>query len=292
LKELGVFERRSMKKFLAVSTALSALASTTVSAQESNGCVDISENHGSSLVDLPFAPTGTPLLSRFGFAFNPGQDHHIQQILIAPGLPPEMMRLAFADKEPDDGDDNYCFNVTNFDVSDARIRPAVRGLDICREAGTCTVRLDKPAGDFVFVLIGFQLSFRAPFDHHLKDIAILENDGMLTISFADRHFDPSEDTILWSLQYAYVPGDLFAGVGEWSATGAHDRVIGQIPVGQVVLRGFRFTFTNDDHHIQQISVRPNTGGTVFLTYRDVNGDDPFDFEYRWAVLRPSGSAAR
>jgi hypothetical protein len=196
------------------------------------------------------------------------------------------MRLDFSDKEADKGDDNYCFNVTHIDVADGRIRQATRNLDICSEGGTCTVQLEKPAGDFLFVLIGFQLSFRAPYDHHLKEVAILENNGALTISFKDVHFDPAEDTILWSLQYAYVPRDLFSDVGELSGSGAHDRVLGQMPAGQAVLRGFRFNFTNGDHHIQQISVRPNASGTAFLTYRDVNGDDPFDFEYRWAILGP------
>jgi hypothetical protein len=273
-----------MTKFSVISTILLALTSTTVVAQETNGCVDIGNNHG-SLIDLPFVPTGTPLLSRFGFAFNPGIDHHMKQILIFPGLPPGMIRLDFSDKKPDKGDDNYCYNITHFDISDARIKQVTRE-DLCSDSGGCTVQLDKPAGDFVFVLIGFQLSFRAPFDHHLKDVAILENNGLLTVVYNDKHFDPPEDTFIWSVLYAYVPRDHFTDVGELSGTDANDRVLVTMTPGKAVLRGFRFSFVGDDHHIQQISVRPNNSGTAFISYRDVNGDDKFDWDFRWAILRP------
>jgi hypothetical protein len=56
-----------MTRLSVISLVLLALASTSVVAQESNGCVDISKNHDSSLFDIPFVPAGTPLLSRFGF---------------------------------------------------------------------------------------------------------------------------------------------------------------------------------------------------------------------------------
>jgi hypothetical protein len=253
----------------------------SVAAQESNGCVNPENNGDSPLIDLPFVPTGTSLLGRFGFAFGPREDHFLQQILIAPGFPPGPMRLGFADEN---GDDKYCYNVTHFDIRDVRIRQVSRGLDICSEAGRCTVRLDKPAGNFVFVLIGFSLSFRAPFDHPLQEVAILEKDGELTVAYNDEHFDPPEDTFLWSLQYAYVPRDRFRDVGELSGTGAKDRVLGEIPAGKAVLRGFRVKFSDGDHNIQQIGVRPNTTGTVFITYRDNDGNDKFDWEYRWAIL--------
>jgi hypothetical protein len=278
-----------MTRLLTASAVLLVLASSSVAAQDSNGCVNISSNHDSSLFDVPFVPTGTPLLSRFGFALNHG-DNHIQQILIFPGLPPGMMRLDFSDEDPTGifSNDDYCFNVTHFDIVDTRIRQVTRGLDIC-DAGNCTVQLDKPAGDFVFVLIGFQFSFRAT-DHHIKEVSILENSGLLTVGYHDEHFDAPEDTFIWSIQYAYVPADRFSQVDLISGTRAHDRVIGSIPVGGAVLRGFKFIYqpyftSGGDHHLQQIGVRPNRTGTAFITYRDENGDDGFDWEYRWAILK-------
>jgi hypothetical protein len=280
-----------MIRFLGIFAIILTLTTASATAQEANGCVDIGKNNG-SLFDAPFVPTGTPLLSRFGFALNNG-DNHIKQILVWPGLPPGMMRLDFSDENPFGlfSNDDYCFNVTHFDIVDARIRQVTRGLDIC-DAGQCTVQLDKPNGDFVFVLIGFQLSFRAT-DHHIKQVAIHEDDGHLTVAYHDEHFDAPEDTFLWSVQYAYVPADRFSQVGQSSGTRARDRVISTIPVGRAVLRGFSFTYqpfftSGDDHHLQQIGVRPNTSGSAFITYRDENGDDGFDWEYRWAILRNLG----
>ena len=203
-----------------------------------------------------------------------------------------MMRLDFSDDDPSGGlfghDDNYCFNVTHFDVSDARIRQVTRGLDIC-DAAQCTVPLDRPNGDFVFVLIGFQFQYHEH-DNHIKQVAIHEDSGQLTVSFHDQQFSAPDDTFLWSVQYAYVPGDRFSQVGQLSGTRAHDRVIGTIPAGKAVLRGFSFTYqpyftSGNDHHLQQIGVRPNTTGSVFLTYRDENGDDGFDWDYRWAIIK-------
>jgi hypothetical protein len=284
-----------MIKFLGVSALLLVISSAPVAAQESNACVDIGKNNG-SLFDVPFVSTGTPLLSRFGFALNQG-DNHIKQILVWPGLPPGMMRVDFSDDSPFGGllgllhNDDYCFNVTHFDVVDARIRQVTRGLDIC-DAPQCTVQLDRPNGDFVFVLIGFQFQFREH-DNHIKEVSIKETGGKLTVGFHDQHFDPPDDTFNWSVQYAYVPRDRFSQVGQLSGTRAHDRVIASLPQGKAVLRGFSFTFktyftSGDDHHLQQIGVRPNTTGSAFLTYRDENGDDGFDWEYQWAMIKTIG----
>ena len=96
-----------------------------------------------------------------------------------------MIRLDFSDDDPFGGfftsNDDYCFNVTHVDLVDARIRQVTRGLDIC-DAPQCTVPLDRPNEDFVFVLIGFQFSFREH-DNHIKEIAILENNGHLPSLF-------------------------------------------------------------------------------------------------------------
>jgi hypothetical protein len=270
-----------MRKLFVIFILAASLAAGNAEAQVENGC-------GRGLVDVPFSSTGVPLLARFGFAFNPGVDHHINQILIFPGLPLGMMRLAFMDGHPDDEDDKYCFNIQHQDLSDSRIRQVSRGVDICSEDGSCSVTLEKPAGDFVFVLTGFQLSFRADFDHHLKEVALLEDNGQLQVTFRDKHFDPSEDTFIWSLQYAYVPRDKFADIGVVSGSGANDRVLASMPAGPPLIRGFRFRFADDDHHIQQISVRPNGTGTAFISFRDVNGDDKFDWEYRWGTLASAG----
>ncbi len=87
-----------------------------------------------------------------------------------------------------------------------------------------------------------------------------------------------------------MPRDRFGEIGELSGTRDKNEVSGAIPVGRAVLRGFRFEFkpyfTNGgDHHLKKIGVLPTTAGTVLMSYRDVNGDDGFDWQYQWAILR-------
>jgi hypothetical protein len=288
---------------LAILLLVLTFASTSVSAQVSNGFVKISDNHGSALFDVPFSPNGIPLLSRFAFELADG-DNHLQQILIDPGLPPGKMRIGFHDKDADNlpiidfDDDDYFFNITHFDISDPRVQVLTRSLDICSEGqqqegrllGKCTVQLDRPPGDVVFVLVGFQLSFRGGIDHHIRQVGLLEDNGVLTVSFGDEHFDPSEDTFLFSVKFAWVPRDRFSDIGESSDTRSKDEVSRAIPVGRAVLRGFRLEFKsyftgNEDHHLKKIGVLPNTAGTVLISYRDDNGDDGFDWQYRWAILK-------
>src|SRR5882672_4711328 len=140
-----------MKRILAVTALILTLAATSAAAQSVRDC-------GKGLVDKAHAPSAVPLLSRFDFQygkFGDEEDHHIQQILIHPNFQPGTMRVGFHDQNKDD---RYCFEVVHINVSDSRIQSSSRALDICSDRGKCTARLNKPAGDFVFVLIGFQLS--------------------------------------------------------------------------------------------------------------------------------------
>ena len=254
------------------------LPSTPVVAQDVRDC-------GRGLIDTPHTPSGTPLLGRLAFEYT-NNDHHITQILIAPGFTPSTMRLGFHDKNLDD---RFCYSVTHFGVADPRIRLSTRSLDICSGPGRCTVQLDKPAGDFVFVLVGFQLTFQSGIDHHIDEVAILENNGNVTVAYNDKNDD---DLFLWSLKYAYVPRELFRELGVSSGTREHGETTRAIPGGVAVLRGFRFNFephftSGGDHHIKKIGLLPTQSSPqneVFVFYEDKNGDDGFDWEYRWAIL--------
>jgi hypothetical protein len=87
-----------------------------------------------------------------------------------------------------------------------------------------------------------------------------------------------------------VPRDRFSEIGESSDTRSKDEVVRQIPAGRAVLRGFRFEFkdyftSGGDHHLKKIGVLPKTDGNVLISYRDDNGDDGFDWQYRWGILR-------
>jgi hypothetical protein len=61
--------------------------------------------------------------------------------------------------------------------------------------------------------------------------------------------------------------------------------------GIQLLQGFRFQFTNSDHHLRHIGVvpgdYPNTQ-ELTLAYEDSNGDDPYDYSVQFRDQSPSG----
>jgi hypothetical protein len=188
-----------LKMTLAIFTIL-ALLCTSAAAQ--HDCVSIAHN-GNSLAEKQFNHSPTPLLSVFNFRLSQS-DNNIKGIVIWPDLQASTILLNFFDKSA--GHD-YCFDVDHFDITDRRIQSAAK-VDYCVD-GQCTVPLNKPDGDFVFVLTGFRLNFEQD-DHYIKDIAIHEDNGQLTVAYNDRHVDAPNDTFSWGVQYAYVPGMFLA----------------------------------------------------------------------------------
>jgi hypothetical protein len=278
-----------MKTF-AAGFLLSILITTSALAQSTEG-------FGSGLTDRDYPHVGTPLLNAFEFHYGVilppvkcgdlpdfwvQEDHHLAQILIWPDFSPGRIRIGFQDKN---GDAKYFYRLSHHGVSDPRIQQFTRTLDICSEQGKCTVRLDKPKGDFVFVLVGFQLAFHGT-DHHIDEVGVLEKDAELTVFFNDKNDD---DLFLWSLQFAYVPRDLFGELGVSSGTRERRGASRSISSGNSVIRGFKFNFepyftSGGDHHIGHISVCASSG-RVDVLYTDKNFDDGFDWEVHWALLR-------
>ncbi|HEV2851638.1 MAG TPA: hypothetical protein VHC97_02425 [Thermoanaerobaculia bacterium] len=240
------------------------------------------EGFGKGLVDRNYPHVGALLLDSFDFQFTKDRnlgsavDHHLQQILIAPDFGPGRLRLGYHDKN---SDDEYFYRISHLSVDNSRIQSVRRDLDICSDRGKCTVHLNKPAGDFVFVLVGFQLSFRGT-DHHIDEVGILENNGDLTVFFNDKNDD---DIFIWSIQFAWVPRDSILQLGESSGAGDRKGASRTIPHGSSVIRGFKFNFRDSDHHIRATSVL-TPDGRVEVLYTDQNGDDPFDWQVRWAIL--------
>jgi hypothetical protein len=222
-----------------------------------------------------FSYTGVPLLDSFYFQYT-SKDHHLTQILIRPDAEPNRMQLGFHDKN---SDDDYYFKVMHRMVADPRVQRFSRGLDLC--TGSCTREITKPEGDFVFVLTGFQLSFTGGRDHHINQVGILETDGNLTVRFNDKNFD---DNFVWSVQYAYLPRDLFVTTGSSSGSGDQGGARRFVPSGPSVIRGFRFDFQDSDHHVRDIGVTTPDDGRIEVFYEDKNGDDAFDWIVRWGVL--------
>jgi len=264
-----------MKTTSAISAFLLLLASSAVA--------QTVEGFGKGLEDRDYPHTGALLLDSFDFQFTKNRnlssqvDHHLTQILVAPDFGTQnKMRLGYHDKN---SDDEYFYRISHHTSTDARIRRDSRSLDIC-DRNKCTVRLSRPAGDFVFVLVGFQLSFRGT-DHHIDEVGVMENNGELTVFFNDKNDD---DVFIWSVQFAWVPRDLVSQLGESSGANERKGASRTINRGTSVVRGFKFNFRSDDHHIRAVSVL-TPDGRVEVLYTDKNGDDRFDWQVRWALLR-------
>src|SRR5207249_2653372 len=129
-------------------------------------------------------------------------------------------------------------------------------------------------------------------DHHLREISLLEDDGQLVVSFADENYD---DTVGWNVEYAYLPTDLFAALGQSSGIRAHGAVQTSITPGPSVLRGFKMEFkpyftSGNDHHVRDIGVFTLDDGRIQVYYEDENSDDGFDWTVRWGILNPAAAA--
>jgi hypothetical protein len=180
----------------------------------------------------------------------------------------------------DDSDADFYFKVGHHLVPDHRFVHFDRSLDLAH-GRQVTFDVERPPGDMVFVLAGFQLAFHTG-DHHLDEAGIFESNGSVTVRFNDKNDD---DTFKFSLRYFYAPRDAFSALG--TARGDHARGAARaaIPNGQAVLRGFNMNFRSQDHHIRDLGALLTGDGRAEVFFEDKNGDDEFDWSLGWAVLK-------
>jgi hypothetical protein len=263
-----------------------------------------------------------PLLSSFYFryenarppGFPPGApsvavDNHVRQLQVLPGgvsrdlspnadLSPSLIAdgkidLGLADKDPTGWKDRYFFKVAHTTFPPVRAsRFQFRDLG---DAGKSEQILPPPPpipghapvfGSPIFVLVGFRVFFLRPGeDRHIRKLAVLENDGKLTVEFRDQNAE-LEDNFGYLVDYAWVwPGgpdgpDIHFGEESGSARGGAQRML---PTGEKVIRGFSLTFRSHDHHCREIGVL-TSNDNIQVYYGDENADDPFLWTVRWASI--------
>jgi hypothetical protein len=202
-------------------------------------------------------------------------------VRIDPDIPPGEMTLAYQDNNEDD---DYFFHTAHRIVDDPRVQRDFRTTDIGSEVDNA-VQLQRPAGDFVFVLSGFSFRFTGDRDHHINEVRILEFDSILHVRFRDKHDDPPP-VFLWDVQFAWVPSDLFVELNSSSGTGDRGGARRNIPAGPSVIRGFSFDFQSADHHLKEIGVTTPDDGRVEVFYSDKKQDDRFNWIVDWGILTP------
>jgi hypothetical protein len=121
-------------------------------------------------------------------------------------------------------------------------------------------------------------------DHHIRQIAAmpLPQQSAVEVAFADENAD---DPYSYRVSHEHVdPAGIVPATFHGTCVGRCFVPLSTRPAGDFVfvLSGFRFGFDNGDHHFDMLWVEEN-GGTLTVSYKDTNGDDPFtyDVSYAW-----------
>jgi hypothetical protein len=240
-------------------------------------------------IQRDFPADRVALLSSFYFLYTDGGtfnpiDKHLQQMLLLPNDPvPDKAWVGYHDEQPKDSDDEFYFQFRYLLVTDPRIQLFDSG--VVYGTGRSTQPIPELEADHVFVLMGFDLGYRAD-DHHVNQIGILEDNNGITVFFNDENAD---DLIQWRVKYASVPADMLTDLGEVNLTRQRSNAEQTIPAGPSVIRGFLFDFqpyftSGDDHHIRDVGVL-TPDGKIRIALADDNGDDGFDCVVRWGILK-------
>jgi hypothetical protein len=133
------------------------------------------------------------------------------------------------------------------------------------------------------LLARFQYGFTGG-DHHLRSVAAmpLPQQSAVEVTFADENGD---DNYGYRVSHERVdPAGIQQAAFHGTCAGQCTVPLFTRPAGDVVfvLTGFRFTYDNADHHLDQISVAEN-GSQLTTVFKDVNGDDryTYDVSYAW-----------
>lgn len=223
---------------------------------------------------------GAPLLQSFYFKYT-REDHHFSAIEIVPGKPAtNQVSIGYTD---DQRRHEYFYNIT-FAPYFGEIFRRSDGREHC--IGQCTYPLQAPPDrqNYVFVLRGFYIYYLGD-DHHIEQIKIEENNGLVTVALND---DDDDDRFRVDLHYAYIPRSRFLiPDGEWSGTskGSHGMAI---PGGTAVIRGFDFDIKGSriDRHIRDIGVVLSKVGRLEVYFGDKEPTEQFDWKVQYAILRP------
>jgi hypothetical protein len=239
---------------------------------------------GQVIIQAPGPFIRTSLLDGFYVRFGPrlgqssNEDHHLRTLEVRLQHPETTnIKVVYADKNADDRL-AYIVSVHSREIADVETGSIGAPL-VC--ALQCSIPLARPSPQHVFVLRGFRISVNGG-DRHVERLAVFETDGVLVVALEQAG---SPNDFLLEVDHAYLPPAAVQEVGELWDNNAHARK--NIPVGTSVIRGFDFRFTNGDHHIREIGALTPDDGRVEVFFSDKNGDDPFVWSVRWAILAPA-----
>jgi hypothetical protein len=271
---------------LLAATLLTAMTTPAVPALADDfGAEVVREYSGTSdkIVSISYDRANALLLDHFFFR-DVNADMHLHQIQVLPIF--DLMFINFNDTLQND--------VFEYRVAHSHVRPTgmISGhheSSVCY--GKCIKNIAPPAGDYVFVLEGFDFEFPGdtiPPDRHIDEIGVVENSGVLTTYFNDQNDD---DMFAVTVDYWWVPRSMLSNITSLSGSvdnaGSTTR---NIPSGNKVIRGFHVDNLASggagDNHIKRFGFLTRST-TVDIYYGDQDPSDSADWSYlfRYAILR-------
>lgn len=132
-------------------------------------------------------------------------------------------------------------------------------------------------------------------DNHLEEIGVQleQNGGQVTYRDKDP-LDSRRDLFQFSVAGRDLPkGTNYRSAGVITSSGGGKSTVNiQDEPGVVILTGFRFKYTNGDHHMDRMLIKFEAGPPprFMVEFNDKNGDDPFAYEIRYALVPASAVA--
>jgi ELWxxDGT repeat protein len=149
----------------------------------------------------------------------------------------------------------------------------------------------RPLGKYTYetkpsqipVLLGFHLENKYS-DHHVEVLAVnvywkwdgARNSLYWSANLGDDDWNDSYTAKIWC---ALVNAENVAGEGTIGGT-SNGSVVRSITATNPMLRGFKFLFSNGDHHLDKVGIWL-TRNSAQIYFRDSNADDPFRYSVSW-----------
>ena len=179
-------------------------------------------------------------------------------------------------------DDPYFYNITFARYFGSIVRGSTTEFG---RGGRITFPVNAPAdrANFAFVIRGFYVQYRGD-DHHIQELGIQESNGRVTVALNDHNDD---DPFQIDLQYAYLPRTAFSEspqleVGREREGRRKDHCFARRRLDSRI----SFQLHERRSPYQEFGVLLNGAGRLEVYFGDDNGDDPFNWNVAYGILKP------
>lgn len=232
-------------------------------------------------------------------------DNHINKIEVMPGgssvdttpnhgvahweVPEGRIDLSFKDSDPGNWTDEYDYHVAHSSIhSRFARRYQVRGFGARTVSHNLPDFAKHPFMPLHLGLAGFQVYYLDNRDREVRDFGIVLTDrNVLEVTLGDEEHD-IDDTFHYTVDLvAFSTLGLTVAEDEAHGDGREpQRIIApQVRRSQFLLRGFRYGYDSEDHHLGECGVF-RQGDFIDLYFGDKGHDDAFEWHVYWSQFAP------